>query len=128
MARILIADDEAHIIKMVEFKLHNLGHDVIVASDGGEAVEKATLMKPDLILLDVMMPVMDGFQALQKLKTQDETHDIPVIMLTARGQEHDVVTGFETGADDYVVKPFSFSELVARINHALNETRVAATV
>ncbi len=122
MARILIADDEAHIIKMVEFKLRNLGHEVITASDGGEALEKATSDQPDLVMLDVMMPVMDGFQVLQKLKTQEETKSLPVIMLTARGQEKDVVTGFETGAVDYVIKPFSFPELIARINRALGKS------
>ncbi len=122
MARILIADDEAHIIKMVEFKLRNLGHEVITASDGGEALEKATSDKPDLVMLDVMMPVMDGFQVLQKLKTQEETKSLPVIMLTAKGQEKDVVTGFETGAVDYVIKPFSFPELIARINRALGKS------
>ena len=122
MARILIADDEAHIIKMLEFKLRNLGHEVITASDGGEALEKATSDKPDLALLDVMMPVMDGFQVLQKLKTQEETKSLPVIMLTAKGQEKDVVTGFETGAVDYVIKPFSFPELIARINRALGKS------
>ena len=121
MARILLADDEPHIIRMVEFKLRNLGHEIITASDGGEALEKAITAKPDLVLLDVMMPIFDGFQVLQQLKSQESTKSIPVIMLTARGQERDVTTGFEAGVDDYVVKPFSFPELIARINRVLGK-------
>ena len=119
MARILVAEDEPHIFRMVEFKLKALGHEVIGASDGGEALDAATAQKPDLILLDVMMPVMDGFQVLKKLKADKDTKEIPVIMLTAKSQERDVVTGLEYGAEDYVVKPFSFPELLARISVAL---------
>ena len=77
--------------------------------------------KPDLILLDVMMPGLDGFQVLSKLKAQEETKELPVIMLTAKGQERDVVTGFGKGADDYIIKPFSFPELIARVNRALSK-------
>ena len=120
MARILVAEDEPHIFRMVDFKLKALGHEVIGAADGGEALEAANSQKPDLILLDVMMPVMDGFQVLKKLKTDPDTKEIPVIMLTAKSQERDVVTGLESGAEDYVVKPFSFPELLARINSALD--------
>jgi len=123
MAVILVVDDEPHILKMVEFKLKNLGHEVISATDGGQALDMVSTKKPDLVLLDVMMPVMDGFQVLEKLKAQEETKEIPVIMLTARGQERDVVRGVETGADDYVVKPFSFPELIARVNRALSKGR-----
>jgi DNA-binding response OmpR family regulator len=108
---------------MVEFKLKNLGHEVISATDGGQALDMVSTKKPDLVLLDVMMPVMDGFQVLEKLKAQEETKELPVIMLTARGQERDVVRGVETGADDYVVKPFSFPELIARVNRALSKRR-----
>lgn len=123
MAKILVAEDEPHIFRMIEFKLKALGHDVIGATDGGEAMEAATTQKPELILLDVMMPVMDGFQVLKKLKADDDTKEIPVIMLTAKSQERDVVTGLESGAEDYVVKPFSFPELLARINGALEKSR-----
>ncbi|MDA0988834.1 MAG: response regulator [Chloroflexi bacterium] len=86
-------------------------------------MEAATTQKPELILLDVMMPVMDGFQVLKKLKANDDTKEIPVIMLTAKSQERDVVTGLESGAEDYVIKPFSFPELLARINGALEKKR-----
>ena len=119
MATILVAEDEPHIFKMVDFKLRNLGHRVIGATDGGQAVAAASKQKVDLILLDVMMPVMDGFEVLRTLKAQESTKDIPVIMLTAKGQERDIVAGLEAGAADYVVKPFSFPELLARVNSAL---------
>ena len=119
MSRILVAEDEPHILKMLDFRLKNLGHEVIGAVDGGEALETALREKPDLILLDIMMPGMDGFQVLRKLKSQEETKNIPVIMLTAKGQEKDIVTGLEAGAVDYVTKPFSFAELIARVNRAL---------
>ncbi len=119
MARILVAEDEPHILKMLDFRLKNLGHEIIGAVDGREALEVAMKEKPDLILLDIMMPVMDGFQVLRKLKSQEETKNIPVIMLTAKSQEKDTVTGLEAGAADYVTKPFSFAELIARVNHAL---------
>ncbi len=119
MARILVAEDEAYILKMLDFRLKSLGHEVIGAVDGGQALEFASREKPDLILLDIMMPVMDGFQVLRKLKSQEATKNIPVIILTARGQEKDVVTGFGTGAADYVTKPFSFAELIARVNRVL---------
>jgi|SRR6266545_6221588 DNA-binding response OmpR family regulator len=119
MARILIAEDEANIFKLVSFRLKHLGHEVIWAQNGGQALEAAREQSPDLILLDVMMPVYDGFQVLKKLKADADTQPIPVIMLTARGHEKDVVTGIEGGADDYIVKPFSFPELIARVNAVL---------
>ena len=119
MARILVAEDEPYILKMLDFRLRNLGHEIMGAADGGEALEIASKEKPDLVLLDVMMPVMDGFQTLRRLKSQEETKDIPVIMLTAKGQEKDIVSGLEAGAADYVTKPFSFAELIARVNRAL---------
>lgn len=119
MARILVADDELYILKMLDFRLKRLGHEIIDAVDGGQALEIATREKPDLVLLDIMMPVMDGFQVLRKLKSQEETKNIPVIMLTAKSQEKDIVTGLEAGAADYVTKPFNFAELIARVNRAL---------
>jgi two-component system alkaline phosphatase synthesis response regulator PhoP len=119
MARILIAEDEVNIFKLVSFRLTHLGHEVVWAQNGGQALEFARSQAPDLILLDVMMPVYDGFEVLQKLKAEVETQLIPVIMLTARGHEKDVVSGIEGGAEDYIVKPFSFPELIARVNAAL---------
>ena len=119
MARILIVEDEANIFKLVSFRLKHLGHEVLGAQNGGQGLEVARAEMPDLILLDVMIPVYDGFQVLRKLKADTQTQPIPVIMLTARGHEKDVVTGIEGGADDYIVKPFNFPELVARLNAVL---------
>ncbi len=119
MARILVVEDDPRSRRLLEARLRNLGHESIFAEDGGKAVQTAVEERPDIILLDVMLPVMNGFQVLQKLKFQKETMDIPVIMLTAKVQEKDVVYGLETGAVDYVTKPFSFAELNARINRAL---------
>ena len=119
MARILVAEDDPRNRRLLEFRLRSLGHESIFVEDGGKAVQAAIKEKPDIILLDVMMPVMNGFQVLQKLKLQKEAKDIPVILLTAKVQEKDIVHGLEAGAVDYITKPFSFAELNARINHTL---------
>lgn len=124
MARILVAEDDPMIFKLVDFRLKHMGHEIFWANDGGKAVEMARSTVPDLILLDVMMPVMDGFQVLKRLMADPVVQDIPVIMLTARGQESDIVKGIQGGASDYVVKPFSFPELIARMNVALNRRSV----
>src|SRR5207249_11306814 len=100
MARILIAEDEANIFKLVSFRLKHLGHEVIWAQNGGQALEAAREQSPDLILLDVLMPVFDGFQVLNKLKADVDTQPIPVVMLTARGRETDGASGIECGADE----------------------------
>ena len=119
MARILIAEDDPGSGRLLTFRLKSLGHEPIIVVDGGEALKIAMKQKPDLILLDIMMPVMNGFQVLHKLKLQEETKDIPIIMLTSKVQEKDVVFGLEAGAEDYITKPFSFAELNARVNRAL---------
>ena len=119
MARILVVEDDPRGYRLLDFRLKSQSHEVIGAIDGGEALEVASKEKPDLILLDIMIPVIDGFQVLRKLKSQAETKNIPVIMLTARNQEKDIVDGLEAGAADYVTKPFSSAELVARVNRAL---------
>lgn len=120
MARILVVEDDPYNIKILDFRFKSLGHEIISAVDGGKALEIASKEKPDLILLDVMMPVMNGFQVLRKLKSQEETKNIPVIMLTAKVHEKDIVGGLEAGAVDYVTKPFSFAELIARVNRTLS--------
>ncbi len=122
MARILLAEDEQHIGDMVAFKLTNGGHQVLRAHNGEEALSRASAECPDLIILDVMMPVLDGFEVLRRLKGDPALRAIPVIMLTARGQERDVVTGLGGGAADYIVKPFSLKELSARIEAALRRS------
>ncbi len=117
--KIVIAEDEQHIAKLIMFKLEREGFEVAWAKDGGEALGLIRNVKPDLVLLDVMMPVMDGYEVLRKMKESDDIKDVPVIMLTAKSQEHDIVKGFDLGSDDYIVKPFKPAELVARIRKVL---------
>jgi len=113
--RILVVDDERHIVRLVQVNLERQGYEVITAYDGVECLEKAKTGKPDLIVLDVMMPRMDGFEALQRLKTDPETSHIPVVMLTARAQDRDVLQGYQYGADLYLTKPFSPLELISLV-------------
>jgi two-component system phosphate regulon response regulator PhoB len=119
VAKILLAEDEQHIAEMIVFKLTNGGHQLIRARDGEEAMLLAGRETPDLILLDVMMPVLTGFEVLRQLKADPAHRAIPVIMLTAKGQERDVVRGLQDGATDYIVKPFSLKELAARVELVL---------
>jgi len=111
--KILVVDDEPNIVDILRFNLQREGYEVIAAYDGQEGLEKAKTETPDLILLDVMLPSMDGFQVCGELRKTDRL--TPIIMLTAREGERDRVMGLELGADDYVVKPFSVRELLARV-------------
>lgn len=117
--RIVLAEDDPQIARLTSFKLEKEGFEVIWEKDGGAAFESIKSNLPDLVLLDIMMPVMNGYQVLKKMKEDDEIKNIPVIMLTAKGQERDVVTGIEMGAEDYIVKPFRPAELTARIKKIL---------
>jgi len=117
--QILVVDDEEDILELVRFNLLKEGHHVICAATGERAVEIARSELPDLIVLDLMLPGMDGLEVAKFLKNDPETKDIPVIMLTAKGEESDVVTGLELGADDYVTKPFSPRILMARVKAVL---------
>jgi two-component system response regulator MtrA len=119
MARILLAEDEQQIGDMVAFKLTNSGHQVVRVVDGEAALAAAERDRPDVIILDVMMPLVDGFAVLGRLQAKPDLRTIPVIMLTARGQERDVLSGLQAGAADYIVKPFSLKELLARVEVAL---------
>jgi len=119
MAKVLVVDDEVHIIKIIDYKLRAAGHMVVSARDGQEALERARGEKPDLILLDVMMPKMDGFETLVRLRRDPETSSTPIFMLTVKGKEVDRAKGMELGADDYITKPFSPSKLLARIEEVL---------
>ena len=110
--KILVVDDEKNIVDIVAFNLHKEGYEVIVARDGEKCLEAFEKENPDLILLDIMMPKMDGFEACRKIR---EKSNVPIIMLTARAEEVDKVLGLELGADDYVVKPFGVRELLARV-------------
>ncbi len=114
MARkILVVDDERHIVRLVEVNLQRAGYDVIAAYDGIEAMEKTKSEKPDMIILDVMMPRMDGFEVLKELRGNPESKDIPVIMLTAKAQDADIFKGWASGVDSYLTKPFNPRELLA---------------
>jgi DNA-binding response OmpR family regulator len=119
MAKILVAEDEKQIADMISFKLTNGGHRVVHAVDGEQAITLAARELPELILLDVMMPGLNGFEVLRRLKADSTLRSVPVIMVTAKGHERDVLSGLRGGAVDYIVKPFSLKELSARVELAL---------
>ena len=118
--KILVVDDEALLVKGIRFNLKSEGYDVITGSNGQEAVEKAQKEQPDLIVLDVMMPVMDGLTACSKIR---EFSDVPIILLTAKVEDMDKLIGFDHGADDYLTKPFNILELKARIKALLRRAK-----
>ncbi len=117
--KILVADDEASIRRILETRLKMVGYDVIVAEDGEEAVNMFNKTNPDLVVLDVMMPKMDGYGVTREIR---RTSDVPIIILTALGDVSERITGLELGADDYVIKPFSPKELEARVKAVLRRT------
>lgn len=123
MARILVADDDVDIRELVEFKLSTLGHEIVAVADGAAAIDACQLQRPDLAVLDVMMPGMSGLDAVRAIRNDPQLNDLPVILLTARAQESDVETGFDSGADDYVIKPFSPRELASRVTALLSRGR-----
>ena len=123
MPRILVVDDERVMVKGIKFNLENEGYQVETGSDGEEAVDKARTGQFDLIILDLMMPKIDGLQACMKIR---EFSNVPVIMLTAKGEDTDKIIGFECGADDYITKPFNILELKARIRALLRRAGAAA--
>lgn len=118
--RILICDDDPLLIELMSFRLQAKGFDVITAADGEEALSKASSELPSLIVLDAMMPRVDGFEVLSRMKSDAQVSHIPVIMLTARKGEKDIVSALERGADDYLVKPFIPEELLARLSKLLS--------
>lgn len=118
-AKILVVDDEADIVSTVQYRLKFCGFEVITASNGKEGLEKVANERPDLILLDINMPVMDGHEMLERLKNQPDIKDIPVIMLTAYSDKRDIAKAAELGIADYVTKPFDFTELTEKISNAL---------
>src|SRR3989344_2341332 len=117
--KILIVDDEADILTLLEYNLEKAGFKVISANDGPDAVEITKREKPDIIILDIMLPSMEGTEGCKILKSGDATRHIPIIMLTAKGEEVDRIVGFELGADDYITKPFSPRELILRVKAVL---------
>ena len=113
MARkILVVDDERHIVRLVQVNLEKVGYQVLTAYDGVEALEQVAKEKPDMVILDVMMPRMDGFEVLKKLQADAKTRDIPVIMLTAKAQDADIFKGWSQGVSSYLTKPFNPRELL----------------
>jgi len=122
--RILVVDDEPPIVNMLAYNLKQANYDVLIARDGEEALQQARREQPDLIILDIMLPKMDGLDVCRTLRRE---RDVPIIMLTARDDEIDRVVGLELGADDYVVKPFSVRELMVRVKNVLRRTNSQPT-
>jgi two-component system alkaline phosphatase synthesis response regulator PhoP/two-component system response regulator VicR len=120
MAHILVVDDETHIRRLVQVNLERVGHTTVHAGDGVAALELIQRERFDLIVLDVMMPRMDGFEVLKRLKSELSTRDIPVIMLTAKAQDVDVFRGWTSGADLYLTKPFNPLELLSFVKRILD--------
>lgn len=122
--KILIVDDEEHILELLDFNLKNAGYETFIATDGIEAVKIAKEEKPNLILLDLMIPGIDGFDVCKEIKKDKDMKNTSIIMLTAKGEELDKILGLELGADDYITKPFSVRELLARVKAVLRRTAV----
>ena len=113
--KVLVVDDEPNIVELLQYNLEKTGYEVKTAYNGQEALDIARQYIPDLIILDIMMPKMDGYQVIRRLKEEERTSTIPVIFLTAKAQMKDVVSGRAMGADDYVVKPYKFNVLYQKI-------------
>ena len=122
--KILIVEDDANLLAALKYNLRKDGYDVVTAVDGAEAVETARKEKPDLIILDVMLPIMNGFEVCRILRKE---MTVPIMMLTAKTEEMDKIVGLEIGADDYMTKPFSMRELLARVRAILRRTRMAVS-
>jgi two-component system alkaline phosphatase synthesis response regulator PhoP len=123
--KILVVDDEAVLVETIAYNLEQAGYAVVTAADGASALEAAQREKPDLIILDLMLPEMDGLEVCRQLRREGNTATTPIMMLTAKGEEIDKVVGLEVGADDYVTKPFGRRELLARVRALLRRTDYA---
>ena len=123
--KILVVDDEEDILELLRFNLTKEGFAVVCAASGEEALKVARAEKPDLILLDLLLPGIDGLEVARRLKNDASTKEIPVIMVTAKGEEADIVTGLEVGAEDYITKPFSRKVLIARVRAVLRRKAAA---
>ena len=117
--KILVVDDEEHIAELINYNLTNNGYKVIIANNGIDAVKVAIEEKPSLILLDLMIPGKDGYDVCKEIRSNSEIRNTPIIMLTAKSEEFDKILGLELGADDYITKPFSVRELLARVKAVL---------
>jgi len=120
---VLVVDDDPDVARFVEVNLRSAGYQVTVASNGEEALERAVQLRPDLVLLDVMMPKLDGFEVAQRLRRDSRTSSSSIIMLTAKALSSDKVLGLSSGADDYIIKPFSPRQLLERVEAALTRAR-----
>src|SRR5215467_12598591 len=127
MERVLIVDDDPDIVRLVSYNLSQSGFEPLHASTGREALALVQNQPPDLLILDLMLPDVDGMEVCRTLRSQDASAHIPIIMLTARSEEIDRVVGFELGADDYVMKPFSPRELILRVKSILRRSRTERT-
>lgn len=123
--KILIIDDEIHIVELIKFNLENSGYEVDVSYDGLDGYLKIKQDKPNLVLLDWMLPNISGIDMLKKIRSDESLSNIPVIMLTAKNMERDKIEGLELGADDYITKPFSIKELLARISSVLRRYNIS---
>ncbi|WP_456095554.1 response regulator [Peptostreptococcus sp.] len=123
--KILVIDDEEHILELLKFNLELSGFDVCVSTEANQAIELIGKEKPDLLLLDWMLPKISGIDILRKIRQDENISDLPVIMLTAKNMEDDKIQGLNVGADDYITKPFSIKELMARINTILRRYRIS---
>ena len=119
--KILLVDDADTILMMERMILNKAGYELITAKDGQEAVTKASAERPDLILMDVVMPKMNGFEACKQLRSQDATKAIPIIMVTTRGEAESVESGFQSGCSDYITKPINGLEVLSKVKSALGE-------
>jgi len=116
---IVVADDEPYVLRSLEFILKKEGYRVVTATDGVEAMERIRAEKPDLVFLDIQMPRKDGYMVCQELRRDPDTRDLPIIMITAKGQEADRLQSLESGADEYVTKPYSPRKVVDRVREIL---------
>ena len=123
--RILVVDDEIYIVHILEFTLTMEGYEVLTAADGEEALRRLEQDRPDLVVLDIMMPKVDGYEVLRRIRADEEFRQLPVILLSAKGRPIDRETGLEIGADDYIVKPFSPRRLLEKIQDLLERARLS---
>ncbi|MDD7793643.1 response regulator transcription factor [Clostridium sp. 'White wine YQ'] len=125
--KIFIVDDEEHILELLKFNFENAGYKVDTATNGVDALKKIKAEPPKLILLDVMLPGMDGYDVCKEIRRESATQNIPIIMITAKSEELDKILGLELGADDYITKPFSVREILARVKAVLRRTTSSTT-
>ena len=119
--KILVVDDEVDLVKTISFSLERMGYTVLVSYNGEDALNRARKESPDLILLDIMLPKLDGYKVCRLLKFDERYKHIPILMLTAKTQEKDRTLGMETGADEYITKPFDVDELMEKVKACLNK-------